>query len=194
MSTSIRQNLKSKHNYTSEQLTGKTSQELKLIKLVTAFRDYASSHEENKDENDISERVKVFRLYAQRIISGTLLITDSHVVNGWLNILIGRHFLALNPTSEYLTVKDGIMHWHFDEKVQDMKTVLRPTANSKYYINANFIEHFLKNGRNTPTLKGAQTTLNSSSTNPTSKSELQITQKSVEHKNVNVSCSPSFTQ
>jgi hypothetical protein len=115
-------------HYTAKEETGLTAKETKLLKLALRIRDLNDNNLEDSHKSNNDPRVFSYRLVYQRIISSELMIQDSHFINNWLNTLIGLGVLSPKEASEL----------YF--KTAYSFGVIRPSANTKYYINTETLE------------------------------------------------------
>jgi len=90
-----------------------------------------------------SENEVIIRLHLRRLIGGKLGIVDRHAINGWLNLLLAKHFIRLNPTSETITVKKGNPYAKCGGLYPKTKMIM-PNNETRYVINIHQIKCFLK--------------------------------------------------
>lgn len=83
---------------------------------------------------DIEDKTKINRLELRRMISARLMIVHQATVSGWINYLIGRRFIRLNPTSETI-------------RTSAYRTINMPNNDTKYFININMCKWFLEKQR-----------------------------------------------
>jgi len=82
-----------------------------------------------------TEQFDITRRNLRIIICRSLKITDAHIINGWINLLIGENFITPNSTSE----------------LSRIKKVLIPNNDSRYIINIQKITQELGFGSFRPT-------------------------------------------
>lgn len=104
---------------------------------------------------DFQGKTIIIRLDLRRLIGGKLTIVDRHTVSGWINYLLAKHFIQLNPTSETIRVESNPYH---KGGLYPKTTMLMPNNETRYIINIEEIKCFLKeHSPPTPLIK--QTTL-----------------------------------
>jgi len=92
--------------------------------------------------HDVQGKIKIIRLDLRRLIGGKLTIVDRHTVSGWINYLLAKHFIQLNPTSETIRVESN--PYAKCGGLYPKTKMIMPNNETRYVINIHQIKCFLK--------------------------------------------------
>ncbi len=101
------------------------SKNLKTLNLLHKLNGYVVLNQQN------DETVGMYRFRLRRIVSDAVNITDRHTITGWINLLLGKHYINPNPTSEWQKVKESY----------NTRSRFMPNNETRYFLNHKVIRY-----------------------------------------------------